>query len=498
MKIAFVSSEVYPYAKTGGLADVSGSLPLELSKFGNEIKVFMPKYNTFDEAKYGLSYLWDIGEIPVRVAGKVHSVHVHKAMLPNSHLGEYSNVEVYFIDCPHYFHRFRIYTNDADEDERFILFSKGVIEVLQRLQWAPDVIHCNDWQTALIPILLRENYGWDRLFEKTATVFTIHNIAYQGRFAKSAFEKAEIRYEHFLYGGIGEYYGDVNFLKTAIFTADILNTVSETYAQELLTPEYGEGMHEYLQMRKDDFYGILNGVDYNIWNPETDKFIPYNYSKNNLSNKLKNKKHLLKNLNLSFDENVPVIGIISRLVSQKGFDIMAYIINELFSLNAQWIILGSGEQKYEELFMHLAHKFTEKVYTYIGYNNELAHLIEAGADIFLMPSRYEPCGLNQIYSLKYGTVPVVRKTGGLADTVLDWDEFLAKGQEIGTGFSFYDYSGHALLETVKRALHYFHLKDVWNKIQLNGMNKDYSWKKSAKKYIQLYEKAIQKRISYIN
>ncbi len=494
MKIAFISSEVYPYAKTGGLADVSGSLPLELSKLGHEVKVFLPKYNTFSETEHGLSYRWDIGEIPIRVAGKIHSVHVHTAKLPNSLPGVKSNVEVYFIDCPHYFHRFRIYTNDLDEDERFILFSKGVIETLQRIQWAPDVIHCNDWQTGLIPILLRENYGWDRLFEKTSTLFTIHNIAYQGRFSKETFAKAEIRYEHYLHGGLGEYYGDVNFLKTAIFTADILNTVSETYAKELLTPEFGEGMHEYLQMRKDDFYGVLNGVDYNIWNPEIDKLIPYNYSINNLEVKIENKKYLLDHINLPFNENIPLIGMVSRFVPQKGFDLMAYIINELMDLDAQWIILGSGEQRYEELFYHISHKFPQKFYAYIGYYNELAHLIEAGADIFLMPSKFEPCGLNQIYSLKYGTVPVVRKTGGLADTVLDWNEYLAQGKEIGTGYSFWDYSGHALLDTVKRAIHDFHLKDVWKKIQINGMSKDYSWRKSAKKYVQLYEKAIQKRM----
>lgn len=496
MKIAFASSEVYPYAKTGGLADVSGALPLELSKLGHDVKVFMPKYNTFGELEHGLSYRWDIGEIPIRVAGKVHSVHVHTAKLPNSYPSEKSNVEVYFVDCPHYFHRFRIYTNDNDEDERFILFSKGIIEILQRLQWTPDLIHCNDWQTGLLPLLLRDNYGWDKMFENTATVFTIHNIAYQGRFSKETFAKAEIKDEYYLHGGIGEYYGDVNFLKTAIFTADILNTVSETYAKELLTPEYGEGMHEYLLMRKDDLYGILNGVDYNIWNPETDKYIPYHYSINDLSGKLKNKKFLLDHVNLPFNENIPVIGIVSRFVAQKGFDIMAYVLNDLLSLNAQWIILGSGEQRYEELFHYMASKYPEKVYSYLGYNNELAHLIEAGADIFLMPSRYEPCGLNQIYSLKYGTVPVVRKTGGLADTVLDWNEFLALGQEIGTGYSFWHYSGQALLNTVQRALHDFQLKDVWKKIQTNGMSKDYSWKKSAEKYIQLYKKAVQKRSGF--
>ena len=483
MKIAFASSEVFPFAKTGGLADVAGSLPVELAKLGHEIKVFMPKYNTFDETKHGLHYNWDLGGIPVRVNGNVYHVHIHTAKMPDS------NVEIYFVDCPHYFHRYRLYTNDHDEDERFILFSKGVIEILQRIHWAPDIIHCNDWQTALIPLLLKDNYNWDRIFDKTATVFTIHNVAYQGRFPKAAFGKAEIKDEYYLHGGIGEYAGGVNFLKTAIYTSDVINTVSETYAKELLTPEYGEGMQDYLAVRKDDFYGILNGIDYNIWNPETDKLLPFNYSANDLTGKLKNKKYLLEHLNLSFDDNTPVIGIVSRLVAQKGFDIIAYVLNQLTELPAQWVILGSGEKKYEEMFRETAEKFPQRVSVYIGFNNELSHLIEAGSDIFLMPSHFEPCGLNQIYSLKYGTVPVVRKTGGLADTVLDWNEFLHKGQEIGTGYSFENYSGSALLQSVERAIHYFQLKDVWKKIQSNGMGKDYSWKTSAEKYVQLYQKA---------
>ncbi|MGK9369111.1 glycogen synthase GlgA [Melioribacter sp. Ez-97] len=490
LKVAFVASEVYPYAKTGGLADVSGSLPAELSSLGNEVKVFMPKYNTFGELEHGLKYRWDIGEIPVRVAGRVVPVHVHTAMLPNNNPGEESNVEVYFVDCPQYFHRFRLYTNDADEDERFILFMKGVIEILQRLQWAPDIIHCNDWQTALIPLLLKDNYGWDRLFHNTATVFTIHNIAYQGRFPKSSFAKAEIREEYYLHGGIGEYQGGVNFLKTAIYTANVINTVSENYARELLTPEYGEGMHEYLSHRINDFYGILNGVDYNVWNPETDKYIPHNYSIDSLDDKKKNKEYLLEHFNLPADDK-PLIGMISRMVDQKGFDIMAYVINDLMNLDVRWIVLGSGEKKYEDMFYYLAGKYRDRIAVYIGYNNELAHLIEAGADIFLMPSKFEPCGLNQIYSMKYGTVPVVRKTGGLADTVLDWNEYLAQGKETGTGYSFRDYNGHALLHSVQRAIHDYYLKDVWRKIQINGMNKDYSWRRSAEKYIELYKKALK-------
>ena len=486
MKIAFAASEVFPYAKTGGLADVAGALPIELEKLGHEVKVFMPKYNTFGEIEHRLHYMWDIGEIPVRVAGEVCSVHVHMATMPNS------KVEIYFVDCPKYFHRFRVYTNDPDEDERFILFSKGIIEILQRLQWAPDVIHCNDWQTGLLPVLLKENYSWDKLFEKTATVFTIHNIAYQGRFAKSAFYKAEIQEKHSRPGGLGEYYGDVNFLKTAILTSDILNTVSNTYAHELLTPEYGEGMEYFLTQRKDDFYGIINGIDYSIWDPEKDFILPYHFSIKDLSGKLLNKKFLVKQLDFSIDESIPLIGIVSRLVSQKGLDLIDEVLDDLMLLDAQWLILGSGEHKYEEMFKNISTRYPNKIYFYRGYNNELSHLIEAACDIFLMPSKYEPCGLNQIYSLRYGTVPVVRKTGGLADTVYDYDESIALGLNAGTGYTFKNYSGLALLHTIERAIRGFHSKEVWREIQMNGMGKDFSWRVSAEKYIEIYKQALLK------
>jgi starch synthase len=491
MKIAFVASEVFPYAKTGGLADVAGSLPIELNNLGNEVKVFMPKYNIFGEVEHGLHYHWNLGEIPIRVNGEVHSVHVHTAKLPRS------KVEIYFVDCPYFFHRFRVYTNDHDEDERFILFMKGVIEILQRIGWAPDVIHCNDWQTGLLPLLLRENYGWDKMFHRTATVYSIHNIAYQGRFSKTAFAKAEINHEHYLHGGLGEFEGGVNFMKAAIITSDVINTVSQTYAHELLTPQYGEGMENYLRSRSNDFYGIINGIDYNVWNPEKDVLLPYQYSADDLYGKLQNKKFLIEQLGFEFNTNVPLIGIVSRMVSQKGFDIIGYALNELMELNAQWVILGSGEHRYEEMFIYAKERYPHKVYFYRGFNNELSHFIEAAADIFLMPSRFEPCGLNQIYSLKYGTVPVVRKTGGLADTVLDWNEYLANGKETGTGYSFNDYTSHALIQTVQRAIHDFNLKEVWQKVQQNGMNKDYSWRRSAERYVELYKQAIIKRLGQL-
>ncbi len=487
MKIAFVTTECVPYAKTGGLADVAGSLPKALEKLGCEVKIFLPKYSRIDEPKFGLHYNWTIGEMTIRVNGNDRSVHLHQAKLPGS------NIEVNFIDCPHYFYRDGIYTNHADEDERFILFSKGVIETLQRFGWAPDIIQCNDWQTGLIPLFIKDNYNWDRLFDHTATVFTIHNIGYQGRFSKSTLFAAEIRGDLYFPQGPVEFEDSVSFMKTGIVFSDLINTVSNKYSHEILTEEYGAGLHNILRARKPDVYGILNGVDYDEWNPETDKYLPYKYSAKNLSGKAKNKKFLMEHFNLPFDINRPLIGIVSRLVVQKGFDLFAEAANDLMQLDAQWIILGSGEDRFEGMFRGLAHHFRGKLSSYIGYNNELSHLIEAGADIFLMPSRYEPCGLNQIYSLRYGTVPVVRKTGGLADTVKDWDEENHYGFDHGNGFSFYDASGYALFKSVERAVNTFQQKETWKKIQLNGMKMDYSWKRSAEKYLELFKLAKEKR-----
>ncbi|MBT8386709.1 MAG: glycogen synthase, partial [Ignavibacteria bacterium] len=411
MKIAFLSSEAVPFAKTGGLADVAGSLPKELEKLGCEVKLFIPKYSTIDEKKYGLRYNHDIGEIAIRIYGQIRSAYLHQTMLPGS------NVEVNLIDCPYYFHRNGLYTNDEDEDQRFILFSKAVIETFQKMQWAPDVIHCNDWQTGLLPLFIKDNYSWDRMFDKTSTLFTIHNIGYQGRFSKSTMFSAELSKELYYSDGPIEFEKSVSFMKTGIVFADLINTVSNKYSHEILTSEYGAGLDKTLRTRKPDIYGILNGADYDVWNPETDTHIPYNYSLNDLTGKLKNKKYLLEYFKMPFNEKVPIVGIISRMVAQKGFDIFAEAVNKLMTLNTQWIILGSGEDKYELMFQSLENEQPHKVGVSTGYNNELSHLVEAGADIFLMPSRYEPCGLNQIYSLKYGTVPVVRKTGGLADTV---------------------------------------------------------------------------------
>ncbi|MDR3626818.1 MAG: glycogen synthase GlgA [Ignavibacteriaceae bacterium] len=487
MKIAFICSEAVPFAKTGGLADVAGSLPKALEKYGCEVKLFIPKYYSIDESRFGLHYNWEIGEIPIKINNHTRFAHVYQAILPGS------TVEVNFIDCPHYFHRDQIYTDGFDEDERFILFCRGVIETLQRLKWAPDVIHCNDWQTGLIPLYLKENYAWDNLFKSTSTIFTIHNIGYQGRFSKNTINNAAISPRLFYPESPIEYHGDFSFMKTAIMYSDIINTVSNTYAKEILTPEFGCGMETVLQLRKKDLYGIINGVDYSEWDPVNDKFLPHHYSLDDLSGKTKNKQFLLTNFGLKFDDAVPAIGIVSRMVSQKGFDLFEEASEELMKLNAQWIILGSGEDRYEEMFRNLQQSYPDKVALYIGFNNELSHLVEAGTDMFLMPSLYEPCGLNQIYSLKYGTVPVVRKIGGLADTVHDWFECKQNSSETGTGFTFFNYNSGALLETVKKAIAAYADRTTWKTIQSNGMKENFSWKASAAKYLELYNDASKKK-----
>jgi starch synthase len=486
MKIAFVSSEAVPFIKTGGLADVAGALPKALNNLGCEVKVYIPKYSDIDENKLNLQYRRDIGEIPVMISGKTIFIKLYQSTLPNS------NVIIIFIDCPYYFHRETVYTNDNDEDERFILFCRGAIEAMRSEKWMPHIIHCNDWQTGLIPLYIKDNYKEDRFFSKTKTLFSIHNIGYQGRFPKSSMLKADLNETYYFKEGPVEIDNTFSFLKTGIWFADIINTVSETYSREILTPEYGAGLENVLLLRKDSLFGILNGVDYTDWDPSKDFYLPFHYSIGDLSGKLDNKKYLLDYFNLKFDEDIPLIGIISRLTGQKGIDIFTEAFPDLIKLNAQWIIVGNGEEKYQDLLRSLTKKFPDKVAAYIGFNIQLSHLIEAGSDMFLMPSRYEPCGLTQIYSLKYGTVPVVRKTGGLADTVQDWDEMSYQGNYTGNGFSFYDYSGFALFSSVKRGIDTFPYKDTWNKIQQNGMGKDYSWDKSAKEYVRLYEILISR------
>ncbi len=470
--------------KTGGLGDVAGSLPKALEQEGCEVKVFLPLYGGIKTLDHNLYRFDEITNVAVAVGTEFHSFDVWKGTLPDS------EVEVYFIDCPHYFHRPNPYTNDIDEDERFIFFQIAILETLQRLKWAPDIMHCNDWQTSLLPVFLKTTYQWDKLFERTATLLSIHNIGYQGMFSKDAVAKAGLPMENYSPYMPFEHKGTFCFLKAGILYSEIVSAVSPTYAHEIQTSELGAGLEGVLQTRSGDIYGVLNGIDEKIWNPRFDSFIPYKYTTSLLRNKVKNKTALLKQAELLENNELALIGIISRFASQKGFELLAPVIGEIMALPVQFLVLGSGEEKTEDFFLQLKAAYPDRVNVYIGYNNKLAHLITAGSDMFLMPSHYEPCGLNQMYSLNYGTVPIVRKTGGLADTVKDYHEH----NEKGNGFSFKDYTPQALYSTLVRALHMFKDKKVWKKLQLTGMKEDFSWKHSADLYIELYGKAISKRV----
>lgn len=489
IKILLVSPEVVPFAKTGGLADVAGALSKVLSKLGCEVKTILPKYKMVDEKKFKSKRIELT--LPEINTGREKI----KFQIRRFHLQD-SETEYLFLENKEYYERGELYRDNktgydyADNDERFILFARGVLETVKALSWKPDLIHCNDWQSALIPAYLKTVYEADEFYKRIATLFTIHNIAYQGNFPRETFEKLGMKSELFYPLSPFEYWGKVNFLKIGISYADLINTVSERYAVEIQSgSEYGYGMEGILRDRSLDLLGVLNGVDYEEWSPEKDKLIPYNYGKGNLRVKTKNKEFLLKQADLKFNEDIPLIGMISRLADQKGFDLLQGIADKLLAMEVRLVILGTGEEKYHRFLPELEKEHKQKIKVFLKYDNKLAHLIEAGSDMFLMPSKYEPCGLNQLYSLKYGTVPVVRETGGLADTIENYDPQTKKG----TGFVFKDYNGTELLSALKRALELFKNKAVWKGLMLQGMDKDYSWEASARKYIQLYNKAIAKR-----
>lgn len=477
LKVVFATSEVVPFAKTGGLADVSGALPNYLKKKDVDISVFMPNYGSIKHFDFKIELVEGMKNIPIRLGGIVTTYSVFKGKIPNT------DVDVYLIDNPYYYHRGKVYTQDSDEDERFILFQRAILETVQRLQWEVDIFHCNDWQTALIPIYLKTTYKWDKIFENTKSLLSIHNMAYQGVFGSESFFKLNLDSSLMLKDGDLEYYGNVNFLKGGILYADAVSTVSPTYANEIQTPEYGCQLDSILRRRAGRVSGILNGVDYDIWSPEKDELIPFNFDKIDLSGKVECKKYILEQADLDYNPNVPVLGIVSRLTSQKGLKLISEIIFDLMELDIRILILGSGEKALEDFFRKSANTFPHKIAFHTGFNNELAHLIEAGSDMFLMPSSYEPCGLNQIYSLKYGTIPIVRKTGGLADTV---QQFNPNSGE-GNGFVFEEFSSHQLYWTIRFALKTYENLGLWSKIVQNAMTADFSWEKSAEEYLNLYK-----------
>jgi starch synthase len=488
LNVLFLSSEVDPFAKTGGLADVSGALPQSIKHLDHEIRVMMPRYGSINERRSKLHDMIRLKDIGVPLGTGELQVSVKSSFLANNH----TKVQVYFLDNAKLFGRSGLYVHPdtkkeyKDNDERFALFARGVLEVLKKMGWQPDIIHCNDWPTGLVPAYLKTVYSKDPFYKDTRTVFTIHNMAYQGVFPKSRFPITLLPDDALSETGI-QAFGNINFLKSGLIYADALTTVSEKYAEEIRSSEeYGCGLQDIVEKRKSDLTGILNGIDYTVWDPSNDQLIPHKYEFRTLDMKLENKRALLERMKLPYRDGIPLIGIISRLADQKGFDLIDESLDTLMKLNLQIVVLGTGEKKYHDMFSKAAKKFPDKIAVELSFNEELAHLIEAGSDMFLMPSRYEPCGLNQIYSLRYGTVPIVRATGGLDDTIEDHDS------GSGTGFKFEKYNSSDMLKAIQRALKVYADEGAWKKIIKNGMGKDFSWEASAKKYIQLYRSLARK------
>jgi starch synthase len=476
VNIAFAASECVPFAKTGGLADVVGALPQALAQLGHSVSVYLPKYKQtkLPEAKVLLPSVTIPFDDQYRFCSVLDG-------------GKRSGVQFYFIDYPAFFDREALYGTPAgdypDNAERFALYCRAVLEA-SKVLGVPEIFHCHDWQSALVPILLRTSYEADPVFRGTRTVFTIHNIGYQGLFPPDTLPLLMLPWDLFTIDQM-EFWGKANFLKGALTFSDHLTTVSRKYAQEIQTSEYGFGLEGVLKSRAGSLTGIINGVDYSEWSPENDKHIVRQYSVESLQGKKECKYDLLRQFGMEKAPiETPVIGIVSRFAAQKGFDLIADIATDLARLPLVITVLGSGDKKYQDLLLKLQKQHPEKIAVRVAYDNALSHKIEAGADMFLMPSRYEPSGLNQMYSLRYGTVPIVRATGGLDDTIEPWEPTSGKG----TGFKFSAYSGVALLNCIHEALRAFKDQTGWLKMMQNGMKKDFSWTASAREYIKIYER----------
>jgi starch synthase len=485
MHIVFAASECVPFAKTGGLADVIGALPAAIAALGHQVTVYLPRYRQTNLENPATV----IPSITVPFDDQYRFCSVVDG-------GKRSGVQFYFIDYPPFFDRDALYGTPIgdypDNAERFALYCRAVIESTKLLGTA-DIFHCHDWQSALIPVLLRSLYEDDPAFKGIATVFTIHNIGYQGLFPSETIPLLMLPWDLFTINRL-EFFGKVNFLKGALVFSDFVTTVSRKYAQEIQTAENGFGLEGVLKARAATVTGILNGVDYGQWSPETDRFIAGHYSADDLSGKAECRRDLLREMGeTSIDAQTPVIGIVSRFAAQKGFDLISQIADRLAREEMLVVALGSGDKSFEDLFKRLCRQYPTKFAVRIAYDNALAHKIEAGSDMFLMPSRYEPCGLNQIYSLHYGTPPIVRATGGLDDTIEPWDPKTGKG----TGFKFHEYTGDALLAAIRSALTAFKDQQSWQTLMRNGMAKDFSWAVAAKEYARVYERAKQGRPAWV-
>ncbi len=491
IRIAMFSAEAAPYVKVGGLADVLGALPKVLDRLGAHVTIILPAYQAIPFEKFGIRPSSGIPSFEVPAGSKTLHVEVSATSIPGT------GVKVYFLGGGGFFARQGIYDDPvtregyADNMQRFSFFARAGLELLKTMGQPVDVLHCHDSQTALVPGLLRTVYENDPFFARTGCLFTIHNLAYQGVFETDVLAWVGIDSRHFYPTSAFEFWGKVNFMKVGIETADLISTVSETYAQEIQSdPDYGYGLEGVLKSRTSDLYGIVNGIDYDDWNPEIDPFIPARYSASDIAGKATCKARLLQSMRLPLPRGrVPLIGIISRLADQKGFDLIEDAIEQIAAQDLQMVVLGTGQAKYHDLFETISRRFPEKISVRLTFDNPLAHQIEAGADMFLMPSKYEPCGLNQLYSLRYGTVPIVRSTGGLADTISDYDI----ESDTGTGFVFREYSSAEMMAAIERALVVYADSERWHRLMVRGMRQKWSWQESALKYIRLYERILARK-----
>jgi starch synthase len=480
LKILMLAAEMVPFAKTGGLADVVGALPKALRALGHDVRVAIPHYERIDAGGFGLR------EALPRYPVPMDDQQVEAGLLETTIPAGGASVPVLLVDNARFFAREGIYMYDDDPD-RFIFFCRAALEGMRQLGWTPDVIHCHDWHTAIVPNWLKTIYRDDPFFAETATIYTIHNLAYQGIFGYRVLEIAGVDEYGFIAHPDTPHLNDVvDFMGRGIYYADIVNTVSETYAREILTAEFGEGLDPFLRDRRDRLYGILNGIDDELYNPATDPHLAQPFEAANLAGKAACKLALQREAGLTSSRVTPLIGAISRLSNQKGFDLVDLVIEPLLrNHDAQVVILGTGDQRYHDQLNALRARFPQQLAVFLTFNAALAQQIYAGADMFLMPSRFEPCGLGQMIAMRYGTVPIVRSTGGLADTVRDFDP--ATGE--GNGFSFRAYDSMALFAALIRALETYRHRGIWQQLVLRGMAADFSWSASARRYVELYRRA---------
>ena len=481
MNVCLISSEVAPLSKTGGLADVSGALTKFLHGAGHDVRLFTPLYSSIDRAKLSLRAVEFLQDVVLDLGPHRYRYSVLACLLPGS------NATIYLIDCPVLYSRTQLYTTDVDEHLRFLVLTRAAFECCQRMSWSPAIVHCNDWHTAFGPLYLKAIYDWDRLFANTRSVLTIHNIGYQGVFGAQAAGDIGMGAKSYMLHQDDLRAGFVNSLKHGILYADAITTVSPTHAVEICTDEYGMGMQTYLRARASSLTGILNGVDYTEWDPRTDHYLPRHYDPVHLNEKAALKSELASRVGLRLGPGTALLGMVTRMAVQKGIDLMFESLPDVLAWrDVALVVLGNGEPKYEQFFARLQADFPGRVHFHRGYNDELSHWIEAASDMFLMPSQYEPCGLNQMYSLRYGTVPIVRKTGGLADSVVPYDP--SSGQ--GTGVVFEKFETEAFEWALNAALDLYAQPKHWARLVKNGMAQDFSWEKQGGLYVKLYQSLL--------